>query len=67
VATCPAKPEARRRKRKPTTSVFAAAEGRSFQWAMYLVRSYQPAQFLLESSLPECIRLRIACFLGIWI
>jgi hypothetical protein len=28
----------------------------------------RPAQFLLESSLPECIRLRIACFLGIfWI
>jgi hypothetical protein len=28
----------------------------------------RPAQFLLESSLPECIRLRIACFAGIfWI
>jgi hypothetical protein len=34
---------------------------------MYLVRSYQPAQFLLEFSLPEYIRLRTACIPGIWI
>jgi hypothetical protein len=34
----------------------------------YLVQSYESAQFLLESTMPECIRLRIACFLGIfWI
>jgi hypothetical protein len=52
-----------------TTSVSAAAEeGRFFQRAMYLVQSYESAQFLLESTMPECIRLRIACFLGIfWI